>query len=419
MLRLPISAMFLVLLLTCFCLSSVSVRSVKSFSETIIVPDDYPTIQEAIDRANEGDTVFVKSGLYVQSLFINKAITLLGENRTNTIIEGQQYVWDVIAVDSDNVTISGFTIRGGGNGILAYSSNCLFYDNILTGNDGGIFLDGRLSYHVENNTIMNNIIANNRDAGIVGQSVTGNNILFNTVEVNRHFGIVFFAGACLNLVKQNEIMNNEDTGVAFFMGASENVLEHNNVSGNGWNTPEPVFCAGVALGVMSHLNTVANNNIWNNKIGFYQWARADGNTIYHNSVFNNLVQVYDDPINPCSNIWNGSYSSGGNYWSDYSGVDKKSGPYQNLTGTDGIGDTPYVIDGSNIDHYPLMRPYVFVLGDLNNDDKVNMIDIGIAASAFGSFPGYLRWNPEVDINKDGIIDLRDIAIVARNFRMPV
>lgn len=52
------------------------------------------------------------------------------------------------------------------------------------------------------------------------------------------------------------------------------------------------------------------------------------------------------------------YPSGGNYWSDYSGVDEKSGPNQDLSGSDGIGDTPYVIDENNTDHYPLINFYV-------------------------------------------------------------
>jgi hypothetical protein len=56
-------------------------------------------------------------------------------------------------------------------------------------------------------------------------------------------------------------------------------------------------------------------------------------------------------------MWDDGYPSGGNYWSDYRGVDLYSGPYQNETGSDGIGDTPYVIDENNVDHYPLMNPW--------------------------------------------------------------
>jgi hypothetical protein len=57
------------------------------------------------------------------------------------------------------------------------------------------------------------------------------------------------------------------------------------------------------------------------------------------------------------NVWDDGYPSGGNYWSDYTGADVKSGPNQDLPGSDGIGDTPYIIDANNTDRYPLMNPY--------------------------------------------------------------
>jgi PKD repeat protein len=57
------------------------------------------------------------------------------------------------------------------------------------------------------------------------------------------------------------------------------------------------------------------------------------------------------------NVWDDGYPSGGNYWSGYAGVDLYSGPYQNQTGSDGIGDTPYVVGVNNQDHYPLTIPY--------------------------------------------------------------
>jgi len=62
-------------------------------------------------------------------------------------------------------------------------------------------------------------------------------------------------------------------------------------------------------------------------------------------------------IQPSRNTWDEEYPSGGNYWSDYSGVDKKSGANQDRHGSDGIGDTPCVIDKNNQDNYPLIRPF--------------------------------------------------------------
>jgi len=58
-----------------------------------------------------------------------------------------------------------------------------------------------------------------------------------------------------------------------------------------------------------------------------------------------------------ANIWDDGFPSGGNYWSDYIGVDLYGGLSQNETGSDGIGDTPYIIDANNQDNYPLIKPY--------------------------------------------------------------
>ena len=54
-------------------------------------------------------------------------------------------------------------------------------------------------------------------------------------------------------------------------------------------------------------------------------------------------------------------------------------------------------------------------GDLNLDSMVDMQDLGVAGSAFGSYPSHPRWNPIADINKDNTVDMRDIALIARNF----
>ncbi|MCD6263682.1 hypothetical protein J7L60_04670 [Candidatus Bathyarchaeota archaeon] len=63
------------------------------------------------------------------------------------------------------------------------------------------------------------------------------------------------------------------------------------------------------------------------------------------------LQAYDEDTNRFDN----GYPNGGNYWSNYNGTDSYSGPYQNETGSDGIGDTPYPIQTSNEDSYPFMQ----------------------------------------------------------------
>ena len=67
--------------------SLISLLPANAESKKIIVPDDYPTIQEAIDNATDGDTIFVKKGTYEENpLEINKTLSLIGEGADSTKI---------------------------------------------------------------------------------------------------------------------------------------------------------------------------------------------------------------------------------------------------------------------------------------------------------------------------------------------
>ncbi|MBS7635414.1 PKD domain-containing protein, partial [Candidatus Bathyarchaeota archaeon] len=72
-----------------------------------------------------------------------------------------------------------------------------------------------------------------------------------------------------------------------------------------------------------------------------------------------------------ANSWDNGYPSGGNYWSNYVVVDYYSGPYQNETRSDGIGDVSYIIDVNNRDRYPLMKPW----GPIANRPPVVKFDV--------------------------------------------
>jgi len=58
---------------------------------------------------------------------------------------------------------------------------------------------------------------------------------------------------------------------------------------------------------------------------------------------------------------------------------------------------------------------VFIKGDINNDGKVDLEDVGILAESYGTVSGTIGFNPEADLNGDGKVDYKDLAILARNY----
>ena len=74
-------------------------------------PADFSKIQDAIDNANEGDKIVVRSGVYYEHLEINKPLTLLGSNKENTIISAVGDYQSGISILASNVNVFKFTIQ--------------------------------------------------------------------------------------------------------------------------------------------------------------------------------------------------------------------------------------------------------------------------------------------------------------------
>jgi pectin methylesterase-like acyl-CoA thioesterase len=100
---------------------------VKAESKTITVPDDFPSIQEAINAADAGDTIFVKRGTYVENPVVNQSVSLVGEDRDATVID----VTAGLKVQSNFVNISGLTIYDGYHGITVSANSCRISGNKL------------------------------------------------------------------------------------------------------------------------------------------------------------------------------------------------------------------------------------------------------------------------------------------------
>lgn len=293
-----------IIIIVVMCLSLVLASAAEACvkSKTWIVSSggtgNFTTIQAALSSVsvNSGDTILVKRGTYSGNLVITKTVTLKGEDKASTIIDGGGAT-TIINVEANNVVINAFTIRnaaGGGNAI---------WENGYTGA-----------------TISNNIITNTNGDGIRILNSHGNTITGNMIS-NCPDTALGFNWAYDNTIQGNRIENN-------YIGI-----------GGGF---EPCYS-----------NIFFDNTIANNAIGIQ--IDFSKSMFYHNNIINNGIQVsiYTSTF---SIAWDNGYPSGGNYWSSYTGVDNYRGATQTQKGHDGIGDTPYVVNALNVDHYPLMKP---------------------------------------------------------------
>ncbi len=226
---------------------------------------------------------------------------------------------------SNNVNISGFSVnnatgwQGGYGFFLDRVNNVTLSHNIVMNNIYGIALTSSDNNTVSNNTLLLNEWGINLESGNLYNKIAG-----NTVDSNTYYGIILWSSSDENVVANNTVMNNE---------------------------------RGITLGY-SDYNVIVSNYITNNSIVLELQQISNNNTVYWNSFIDNTVQLGGYQVSNSSNALDNGYPSGGNYWSDYAGADLFNGPYQNTTGSDGIGDSPYAINANNTDRYPLMTPYV-------------------------------------------------------------
>ena len=199
----------------------------------------YQHIQDGIDNSQVYNTIFVKKGIYYENIFINKTITLQGEENHYTIIDGHGNR-DVIYVGypANGVTISGFTIRNAGK------------------RHGNGMFDGGIDLHSDENTIKNNIFTKNYIAGLILFGSSKNSIENNYIGDSNRSGIEFLSGR-FNQISNNTITNNPDYGISVSsMGnSSKNIFSCNNFENNRQG-----------ISVCHSDNTIIHNNFLNNYV---------------------------------------------------------------------------------------------------------------------------------------------------------
>jgi len=252
--------------------------------QTLIVRCDgdgnYTSIQEAIDAANPGDTVYVWSGTYYETVAINKTITLYGMDRNITIIDSNNEFYAVVIQASD-VTLSGFTIKNNTVGIYVggneSNSNVTITNNIITKNKDGIYLGNKSN----DNTVFGNIIIENDGDGIRLYGSIENEIYENTITDHNSYGIVLWDSSYNNIISKNIIFNNRN-GVGLRRWSDNNVISENNVTKNK--------NSGIII-AFSYYNNLTSNTVTDNGNGI-SINDASENFISKNYIANNHRGIY-------------------------------------------------------------------------------------------------------------------------------
>ncbi len=318
--------------------------------------------------------------IYPSNTVDGKPIFYLVNQQAKTVPEDAGYV---AAINSTEITMKNLNLTNNGEGVLCINvTNSTIASSYASDNVIGFYLQQSIGDVIDGNMAVGNLV------GVWQQSSCNANIVNNNSASEGMVGIALTDETSNSNVTDNTVFNNQ-----LYVGIAIDLEYSNN-------------------------NTFVRNTMENNIVGVYFVSSpCDNNTLYHNNFVKNKYQVIQDTQ---INVWDDGYPTGGNYWSDYNGTDLHYGPGQNKSGSDGIGDTPYVINNRNIDHCPFVNPIVIpsttLVGDLNGNGKVGLDDLVLLANAYNSKPGDPNWNPMADLASPfGIISLSDLVTLAMHY----
>jgi nitrous oxidase accessory protein len=360
-----IAAWFLIL----FFLTTIALPSatVKASPKTITVPDDYPTIQAAIESASDGDKIFLRAGTYDgpinKTLKITKSVSLVGENAETTkivfhpLFHEEPYftitVWvydKALEVSADDFKISGLTlttnygdiqIAGDRNQVLNNNFSCEHNKLVINGNKAQI-TDNKIVCQNIVFTGSNNVISQNTFELLIGTPsfsckgsqniITGNNISSSKS--------VYVEG------QSNQIQNNIIDPDALDVDGTNNIISKNKLNylillGQSNTVFSNIITSG--LSIMCFDSTFYGNAI--NISSRILW-RAQSNNIFYDNDFTGNMNIELKKQSNITDYWDNGIR--GNYWSTYQGADANN---------DGIGDTPYSVNEYVTDRYPRMKPF--------------------------------------------------------------
>lgn len=311
-------------------------------------------------------TADITTGIQVQ---LAEDVTLTGNTVAQSIVVESSS--DIVVTDSafsetslgignsERVIVGGNRFAGGGvilrgGSVEHFTSHTIASDNLVNGKE--------ISYHknchdrqilgVEVGQVL---IANCSDVTVAGLTIEDTVIGID---------LAYVSGARLS----GNTVRNVTTGIS--LDHADNITMAQNVIAHGffglfvWEAADLLILhndisfsdvAGIFVYRTTH-STVQGNNLSGNYPGLWLWS-SDDLLVHQNNFLANRVQAFTTETSAAR--WDAGYPGGGNYWSDYQGIDSCSGPLGEVCpDSDGLGDTPYEVQaGRAADRYPLMEPY--------------------------------------------------------------
>jgi parallel beta-helix repeat protein len=325
-------------------------------------PNNYTSIQEAVDHALDGDTVFVfsHSSPYFEHVVVNRSIYLTGENRSTTVIDGSG-IGDVVLIHADDVMIRSFTVQHGGDlpkvnaGIESRANRSGIHDNIVVQNGKygvGVLLNCSSGAHV-----YDNIIAENGNEGVFLGRSTNATIEHNEMTGNGHCAVVISKSSG-NTIVENTMADNY-AGVSLWPGATDNEVARNNIFDQEYS--------GIGMWPGADNNSLHDNVLSNNSLYGFLMTKVDGNIIAFNTIQGSnegiRLSMANESLFQCNNFIANNQSAffensslnrwKQNYWDDHISNWPKC--------VHGLMRIPWnkmkVIRWINLDWHPAQKPY--------------------------------------------------------------
>ena len=185
-------------------------RKIDFSSSPITWVLDNTSIQEAINKADHGDTIYVRAGVYHEDIVVNKSLFLVGENAVTTVLDGEGESLLILSVMASDVTVRNFTVKNTRADQPAYGVSIKDSQNVsLLNVTVGESYTGLVLTDSSNCEIANNAFINSYAYGIDLRDNSINNTVVGNWIVANPTGIAIWDQTCENnRFHHNNFVNN-------------------------------------------------------------------------------------------------------------------------------------------------------------------------------------------------------------------